>query len=324
MIGQGKTRGQTSILNIEACTNQNVAGIIINHKMLVPEYLWILFLSRYEKSRSKAKGGNQAALNGKVIGSMPVPLPPYKEQKVIVAKVTALIKKCDILKQEILKSEANSEMLMQSILKEAFEPKKIKETKVVELSTKPINIDYYKRTLLATEIVWQLQKEPTLGHLKLQKLIYLAQESSTMQLPTNFLQQVAGPYDPKMARSLDKQMKIKKWFEYKKTELLKFKPLEKAGEHKADFEKFFTNEKESIQYIIDTFKTAKSDSIELVGTLYACWKKLIEEKQMITDEIISKRFYEWSEQKAKFEPNRIIKALRWMKTKGIVPEKANA
>ena len=87
---------------------------------------------------------------------------------------------------------------------------------------------------------------------------------------------------------------------------------------------FFTNEKESIQYIIDTFKTAKSDSIELVGTLYACWKKLIEEKQLVTDEIISKSFYEWSEEKAKFEPNRIIKALRWMETKGIVPEKANA
>ena len=144
-----------------------------------------------------------------------------------------------------------------------------------------------------------------------------------MQLPTNFLQQAAGPYDPKMARSIDKQLKSKKWFIYNKTELLKYQPLEKAGEHKADFEKFFAKEKESIQYIINTFKTSKSDVIEIVGTLYACWKKLIEEQQIVSDELLSKRFYEWSAEKAKFEESRVVKTLRWMEKKGMVPEKIN-
>lgn len=290
------------------------------------DFLEILISSPLVKGELLSESGRShiPSMHSDHLLSLWIPIPPLEEQQIIVKKYKALIQKCDKIEKEILEREEYSKMLMQAILKEAFESKTKKETKVIELPIKPTNIDYYKRTLLATEIVWQLQKEPTLGHLKLQKLIYLAQESSTMQLPTNFLQQVAGPYDPKMARSLDKQMKTKKWFEYKKTELLKFKPLEKAGEHKADFDKFFVNEKESIQYIIDIFKTAKSDSIELVGTLYACWKKLIEEKQMITDELISKRFYEWSEEKAKFEPNRIIKALRWMVKKGIVPEKANA
>lgn len=253
-----------------------------------------------------------------------IPFPPEIEREAIVQKAETLLQKCNALEQEITQSEQHANMLMQAVLKEAFEGKAEQKTKVVKLNTKPTNIDYYKRTLLATEIVWQLHKEPTLGHLKLQKLMYLAQESGNMQLPTNFLQQVAGPYDPQMARSLDKQMKTKKWFEYQKTEVLKFKPLEKAGEHKTDFEKFFANEIDSIQYIIDTFKTAKSDQVEIVGTLYACWNKLIDEKQIVSDESLTKRFYEWSEEKAKFEKNRIIKALRWMETKGIVPEYANA
>ena len=253
-----------------------------------------------------------------------ISLAPVKEQKAIVEKVETLLQKCNTLEQEIIQSEIHANMLMQAVLKEAFGSKTEQETKVVKLNTKPTNIDYYKRTLLATEIVWQLHKEPTLGHLKLQKLMYLAQESGKMQLPTNFLQQVAGPYDPQMARSLDKQMKTKKWFEFKRGEFLKFKPLEKAGEHKADFKKFFANEMDSIQYIIDTFKTAKSDQVEIVGTLCACWNKLIDEKQIISDELLTKRFYGWSEEKAKFEKSRIIKALRWMETKGIVPEYANA
>ncbi|MCC1485614.1 restriction endonuclease subunit S [Winogradskyella immobilis] len=304
--------------------NQAIAIFRCIEKSVNPFIYKFLLSNLYLKNMHFKGVAGQDNISVTMCKNIIFPLPPLAEQKVIIEKVETLLAKCNILEKEIIQCEVNSEMLMQAVLKEAFETKVKKETKIIDLPAKPTNIDYYKRTLLATEIVWQLQKEPTLGHLKLQKLIYLAQESSTMQLPTNFLQQVAGPYDPKMARSLDKQMKTKKWFEYKKSELLKFKPLEKAGGHKADFEKFFANEKESIQYIIDTFKTAKSDSIELVGTLYACWKKLIEEKQMITDELISKRFYEWSEEKAKFEKSRILKALRWMETKGIVPEKANA
>jgi type I restriction enzyme S subunit len=319
----GATAGKLAILKDEATTNQAVCGFFENSN-LSTAYLFNYLLANRSKMIKESWGMSQPNISQTYLRDFVFALPPFEEQNAIIKKIDTLFEKCNRLEKKIILSETHIKMLMQAVLKEASENKEVKKTKVVELPTKPTNIDYYKRTLLATEIVWQLQKEPTLGHLKLQKLIYLAQESSTMQLPTNFLQQVAGPYDPRMARSLDKQMKTKKWFEYKKTELLKFKPLEKAGEHKTDFKKFFANEIDSIQYIIDTFKTAKSDSIELVGTLYACWKKLIAEKQIVTDELISKRFYEWSEEKAKFEKSRILKALRWMETKGIVPEKANA
>ena len=54
---------------------------------------------------------------------------------------------------------------------------------------KPTNIDFHRRTVLAAEIVFKLHKENTLGHLKLQKLIYLCQHSAQMNLHTNFLKQ---------------------------------------------------------------------------------------------------------------------------------------
>lgn len=306
--------------------NQRVGCFRLNH-LVNSNFLCKVLKSKHLMEpvfQSSTGSANQANISKNALLNILIPLPPIAEQKAIVEKVETLMQKCNALEQEITQSEQYANMLMQAVLKEAFESKTEQETKVVKLNTKPTNIDYYKRILLATEIVWQLHKEPTLGHLKLQKLMYLTQESGKMQLPTNFLQQVAGPYDPQMARSLDKQMKTKKWFEFKRGEFLKFKPLEKAGEHKADFEKFFANQIDSIQYIIDTFKTAKSDQVEIVGTLYACWNKLIDEKQIVSDELLTKRFYEWSEEKAKFERNRIIKALRWMETKGIAPEYTNA
>lgn len=195
---------------------------------------------------------------------------------------------------------------------------KPKESKIIEL--KPRRADYYKRTLLAAEIVDQLHKEPTLGHLKLQKLIFLCQRAEKMQLPTNFLQQAAGPYDPKMARSLDKQLKQKKWFEYHRNDLLKFKPLEKFGSHKEYFNKYFAKELAGIQFLIDLFRKAKSDQLEIVATLYACWENLLKQGVVYSETLLVECFYDWSEEKGKYEEERIRKAITWMQEKNIVPD----
>lgn len=221
---------------------------------------------------------------------------------------------------------------MQAALKEAFQAgqeavsqqaktKKLETTSIPDnvVPLKPARADYYKRMLLAAEIVHQLHREPTLGHLKLQKLIYLCQKSEQMQLPTNFLQQAAGPYDPKMARSLDKQLKDKKWFSYRREETLKYVPLEEAGSHQADFDKYFAQQKEGIHRLINLFRKAKSDQMEIVATLYACWEKLLQENAVVSDEMIFERFYQWSEEKSKYPSERLKTAIKWICKHGIVP-----
>ncbi|OUR91958.1 hypothetical protein A9Q87_09155 [Flavobacteriales bacterium 34_180_T64] len=121
MIGQGKTRGQTSILKISASTNQNVAGIEIFHQYLISEYLWQFFLSRYETTRSAAVGGNQPALNGGKIKNTLFPLPPLEEQKVIVQRVNTLMGLCDKLVEDVQQSQEQSDKLTQSIMRESLE-----------------------------------------------------------------------------------------------------------------------------------------------------------------------------------------------------------
>ena len=48
-------------------------------------------------------------------------LPPYKEQQVIIPKVERLLSCCDQLEKQIGKSQKDSELLMRTVLKEAFE-----------------------------------------------------------------------------------------------------------------------------------------------------------------------------------------------------------
>jgi type I restriction enzyme, S subunit len=138
------------------------------------------------------------------------------------------------------------------------------------------------------------------------------------------LRQAMGPYDPKLMRSIDKQLKENKWFEYQQSESLKYKPLEKAGQHKADFEKYFSTEKKDIQYLIDKFIKAKSETIEIVATLYACLDHILNNKEIYSEALLMKRFYEWSDQKAKFDAEEVKKLFAKMVDLGVVPAKFKA
>ena len=122
MIGQGKTRGQSAILKIAACTNQNSASVVIYHGLIVPEFLWMVFLARYNESRGAATGGNQPALNGEKIGRIPLRLPPLAEQAAIVARVETLLGSSRLLAAEIAHTRTHAAHLLQAVLKEAFTP----------------------------------------------------------------------------------------------------------------------------------------------------------------------------------------------------------
>jgi len=119
MIGQGKTRGQTAILNIDAATNQNVAAIRLS-SYIKPEIIWYFFLSRYEATRSGASGGNQPALNGLKISDTVFGLPPQKEIDEIISRLKSIEIMLSQLGEQITSNQVYTNQLMQSVLKEAF------------------------------------------------------------------------------------------------------------------------------------------------------------------------------------------------------------
>ncbi|MEO9476772.1 MAG: restriction endonuclease subunit S [Cyclobacteriaceae bacterium] len=120
MIGEGKTRGQSAILDIEACTNQNIAAVELNSNHVKSEYLWFHFLANYEKNRSSGRGGNQPALNGKKIGEIFVNLPPLVEQDEIIKRVESLFDLAVKIESQYQSLKAKIDNLPQAILNKAF------------------------------------------------------------------------------------------------------------------------------------------------------------------------------------------------------------
>lgn len=88
------------------------------------KYIFWLLLSKYIEDvyLDFMDGFNSPSITHDQFKSTIIPVPPLKEQKVIVEKVELLMQKCQALEQEIKTSEANAEMLMQAVLKEAFLP----------------------------------------------------------------------------------------------------------------------------------------------------------------------------------------------------------
>jgi len=120
MIGEGKTRGQSAILDIDACTNQNVAGLVFDAGLVNPEYVWYWALQEYTKNRDEGRGGNQAALNGAKVRALPLPLPPLNEQAEIVRVLKNMLRLASAIDARVKAAAARANKLPQAILSKAF------------------------------------------------------------------------------------------------------------------------------------------------------------------------------------------------------------
>lgn len=137
MIGEGKTRGQAAILEIEACHNQNTAALRVNQNCLSSKLLYNFFYYTYQETRRIGSGNNQKALNKNRISNMLMPLMSFEEQKVIVQEIESKLSVCDKIEETIETSLAKSEALRQSILKKAFEGKLLSVQELENIKNHP-------------------------------------------------------------------------------------------------------------------------------------------------------------------------------------------
>jgi type I restriction enzyme, S subunit len=121
MIGEGKTRGQTAILNIEACNNQNSAAIWVSQTLIPPQFIYYLLMKNYSELRMRGSGNNQPAMNKKIVQSIPIPLPPLAEIRRICHAVTGLLGDADSFSGILSSIEEYVGGLNDSILVKSFD-----------------------------------------------------------------------------------------------------------------------------------------------------------------------------------------------------------
>jgi type I restriction enzyme S subunit len=84
MSGQGKTRGLSAILRIEAACSQSVAAILPN-EYLLPEIIHYWLMAHYDDTRGITGDNERSGLNLRLVRNIFIPIPPLSEQKRIAA-----------------------------------------------------------------------------------------------------------------------------------------------------------------------------------------------------------------------------------------------
>jgi type I restriction enzyme, S subunit len=120
MIGEGKTRGQAAILDIEACNNQNCAAIRVSEASYPPEYVYWYLYAVYERTRTAGSGNNQPALNKDKVQRLPIPLAPPTEAAAVVEAISAHLEPLLRLELDVEAAENLLDRLEKAISKKAF------------------------------------------------------------------------------------------------------------------------------------------------------------------------------------------------------------
>ena len=316
IVSVGGTIGRTSLIleNSDFALVRSVA--LIKPLLISSEYLRVVLNSKLlqDMINLTKRGGAQPCLYLTSINQFLFPLPPLEEQKRIVEKVETLMAMCNALELEVQNSRIETEKLMQSILKEAF-------SALDTSNDQPKASKAFQRSVLAAYIVDNSLEDRYFGHVKLQKMLFMCEVANNLDFDSHYKRHAMGPYDPKLLRSVDLQLKKNKWFECEKMDGDKgryiYSPLEKSDEYKKYLNRYFKFE--NIEKMFSLMKPMTTLQAEIVATLYSVYKDLKSMQQKISSQtLINEARNNWHDRKKTIEIEKWERAIEWMKEKQLI------
>lgn len=241
-----------------------------------------------------------------------IPIPPKNEQLKIVEHIENELNQIDKLIEKTTKEIELIKEYKTSLINEAVSGKiKIYKQKQVKAS-RETNIAF-KRAVLGAYIIDNCLEDNTFGHVKFQKILYMCEAVNNLDFGSDYKRHAAGPYDPKMLRSIENMIKKSQWFESKKVQKrYVYKRLEKADDYKKYINRYWNVY--NIDMLLELFKPMNTEQSEIIATLYSAWSDLLKTQLQASDDmIVNEVLNNWHESKKKIPKDRWLKALAWMK-----------
>ncbi len=289
-----------------------------------------LFLSYFFRSKkgrelmtSLAQGATRYNLSKSLFNSVSLLLPPTKSEQATIAQILSdMDNEIAALETKRDKYKQVKVGMMQELLTGKIRLVVENQRQLEEKPQKQANV-HFRRSVWAAEIADRLCDEPTFGHVKMEKMIFLTEHICGIDIGSNYHRDVAGPYDNRAIRSIDSQIKKQNWFEVvRRDKGYRYIPMKKRGEHKAFFNRYYSDVLPVFDKIINTFRTWDTERCEIIATLYSAWKDLEDAKRQYTDnDIINEVLNNWNESKKRIPEERWYKALDWMRKNGFTPNK---
>ncbi|MFC1787156.1 restriction endonuclease subunit S [Halobacteriota archaeon] len=122
MVCIGGSTGKSFYTDRDCSCNQQI-NTIKGLQNISAKFIYYFTTSQYFQAEvwKKSTGSATNIINKLKWASILFPLPPLNEQKRIVQKVDQLMKLCDELEEQVKENQKNSELLMEAVLREAFD-----------------------------------------------------------------------------------------------------------------------------------------------------------------------------------------------------------
>jgi restriction endonuclease S subunit len=253
-----------------------------------------------------------------------LPVPPLEEQRRIATEAERELSHAAAVAAKVASSVERLKERRAALITAAVTGQIDFRSKLPTTTTKPDPAKF--RVVVGAEIIHRHQGNPKFGHVKLQKLMYLAEaHAGISELQGNYLREAAGPYDRALIEGLDRSLEAAAFYLAMKPEKIEeavtYTPLAKAGHHNADLKTLLGTRTEGLKNLISLLSDFDKRSVEAIATLYAVWNDTIMDGETPDDAaIINGVLTEWhSEKGEKFKEADLRHWLDWMKRNRLTP-----
>lgn len=150
--------GVTSILNIQACTNQAILGVTPKSENIISNgYLYYILMGISDYLKSLGKGTSQMNINQKVLKESLIPLPPIEEQVIIANKIDELFNLIDTKDKNDKEKDKLQILLKQKIMDSAIRGTLVKNES---------NLDSVKVPEVKSDVPFEIPSNWVWTHLK--------------------------------------------------------------------------------------------------------------------------------------------------------------
>lgn len=320
ILSNSMSFGRPYILDIDGCIHDG--WLVIQDYQETYDMLFLYYIlcsdAVMNQYASMAAGSSVQNLNKEKVANVLLYAPSsLKEQSSIAKVLSSMDEEISFLEVKREKYNAIKQGMMQQLL--------TGKIRLVETAVKPnatsANV-HFRRSVWAAEIAERLYEEPTFGHVKMEKILFLTERLCHIDIGSHYHRDAAGPYDNNALRSIDSQLKKQKWFEVQRTEKgYRYVPMQNCGKHKTYFNRYYSGVVPMFDKIINTFKTQNTERCEIVATLYSAWEDLLYSNKSFTDtDIINEVLSNWHESKKRISQDRWLKAIQWMRDNGFAPD----
>jgi Type I restriction modification DNA specificity domain len=315
--------GFPAILSVPMATTQDFAGWICGPRVR-PKFLYYVLRSMKPVFRRLMMGSTHQTIYMPDIRAFRLPLPPLSEQDTIVQQLDQLTSAFRSAASKITESVDRLREYRAALITDAVTGQLDIRTKLPAVSTKPDRTRW--RVIVGAEIIHRHLGNPKFGHVKLQKLMYLAEaHAGISELQGNYLREAAGPYDRALIEGLDRSLEVNGFYRVtkpeKNDEAVTYTPLANVGKHNADLKTLLGPRADSLRSLINLMSDFDKRSVEAIATLYAVWNDAIMDGQTPDDAaIINGVLTEWhSEKGEKFKEADLRHWLDWMERNRLTP-----